>query len=293
VKGAMSIGLLGFGEVGTALADDLADRQDLALRAWDIRFADPASEPSRSLLARPAIKPARSAAEFGRGCALVISAVTAAEDEAATRSVLPGLADGCRVLDLNSVAPSTRRRCAELVAAAGGRYVEAAVMSPIHPRGIASPVLLGGPEAADFLPLARSIGFSGASVCSAELGIASATKMCRSVIVKGMEALFAESMLAARYYGVENDVLDSLRDLLASRGLRELAHYMIERSVEHGKRRAEEMREVAMTVRDSGVEPWMSLACVQRQAWAADFSSALGQPELAATLDSIRSQTSC
>lgn len=289
---SMVVGLLGFGEVGQALAGDL-HRTGVEVRAWDIRFPDPASAPSRALRTLPFVTAAATATELAAGCPLVVSAVTAAEDQAATVSILPGLEPGSYVMDLNSVAPSTRESCAALVTSARGRYVEAAVMSPIHPRGAASPVLLGGPDAADFLPLARSIGFTGSSVCSSSIGIASATKMCRSVIIKGIEALFTESMLTARHYGVEDAVLDSLRDLWSTRDPRDLAKYMIERSIEHGERRAEEMREVAVTVRDAGVDAWMSLASVQRQAWAAGFPSALHHPDLPSMLDSIRSETRC
>lgn len=288
----MVVGLLGFGEVGQALAEDL-HRTGIGVRAWDIRFPDPESPPSRALRRLPFVAAAAAATDLASGCSLVVSAVTAAEDPAATASILPGLPAGSYVMDLNSVAPATRERCASLVASARARYVEAAVMSPIHPRGIASPILLGGPDANEFLPLAHSAGFSGASVCSPSLGVASATKMCRSVIIKGIEALFAESMLAARHYGVEDAVLESLRDLWATRDPRDLATYMIARSIEHGERRAEEMREVAITVRDAGVDPWMSLGSVQRQEWAAGFPSALRQHDLPSMLDSIRSETKC
>jgi len=286
------VGLLGFGEVGQALSDDL-HRAGIRLRAWDILFPALDSAPSRAVSVRPFVDVVGSASQLAAGCSLVICAVTAAEDETAIASIAAGLPSGCFLMDLNSVAPSTRRRCADITREAGARYVEAAVMSPIHPLGIASPVLLGGSDADPFLPLARSIGFSGASVCSHAIGIASATKMCRSVIVKGLEALFTESMLAARHYGVEDEVLESLHDMLASRPPRELAHYMISRSVEHGARRAEEMREVARTVSDADVEPWMSLACAKRQDWAANFPSALEQARLPAMLDSIRSASKC
>ena len=87
---------------------------------------------------------------------------------------------------------------------------KAAVMSPIHPKRVASPMLFGGPHAAEFLPIARQLGFIGASVFSDQIGSASAAKMCRSVMVKGMEALLGESLLAARHYGVEDAVLESL-----------------------------------------------------------------------------------
>src|SRR5256885_9989776 len=102
---------------------------------------------------------------------------------------------------------------------------------------------LGGPHARVCLPLAHSLGFADAEVYSDAIGAASAAKMCRSVIIKGMEALLAESLLTARRHGVEDAVLASLQDLFPARDWRSLARYMISRSLQHGRRRAEEMRE--------------------------------------------------
>lgn len=280
------IGLLGFGEVGQRLARDLQEQTDATLCAWDLKFDDPGSGPSMALEELDFVEAGDSAGDVA-DCDMVISAVTAAEAVAAARSVRTSLRRGARFVDLNSVSPATRRAAAAIIGEADGRYVEAVVMSAIEPRGIASPVLLGGPHAESALqPLVR-LGFSGARFSSAELGRASATKMCRSVLVKGTEALLAEALLAARHYGVEDEVLESLQDLFPAPDWNERARYMISRSLQHGKRRAEEMREVARTVRDAGIDPWMSDACVARQDWAAAFRDALDQGSLGDLLDAI------
>ena len=80
--------------------------------------------------------------------------------------VVPGLAASAFFLDLNSVSPGVKREAAEAIEARGGRYVEAAVMAPISPKRIASPMLLGGPHAAHSCRLAASSGFAGAEVFS-------------------------------------------------------------------------------------------------------------------------------
>jgi 3-hydroxyisobutyrate dehydrogenase-like beta-hydroxyacid dehydrogenase len=112
--------------------------------------------------------------------------------------------------------------------------------------------------------------------------------MCRSVMIKGLEALLAESLLAARHYGVEESVLASLQNLLPADDWPALARYMISRSLQHGTRRAEEMEEVARTVQEAGLAPWMSSACVERQRWAAGHRAALGEAELNGLLDAVR-----
>lgn len=279
--------LLGLGEVGSALADGLSGLPTMQLTAWDWKFTDPHSSASRHAAARSSVALAADAANAAAGCDLVISAVTAAQALPAAQSILPSLAAGAWYLDLNSVSPRAKQQVGQAVAAAGGRFVEAVVMSPIAPRHMASPILAGGPHAAEFLPLAQALGFTNMRLSSNRVGQAAASKMCRSVVVKGMEALLTEALLAARYHGVEQEVLASLGEMFPHPDWQHQAHYMITRSLEHGVRRAEEMREAAQTVAEAEIEPLMSEACAQRQDWAAQFASALQQRELPVLLDSI------
>ncbi|MBS0367029.1 MAG: NAD(P)-dependent oxidoreductase [Proteobacteria bacterium] len=282
------VALVGFGEVGQILADDLGARRSIEINVWDRLFEVSDSLPSAAARSRPALRAARSLADAVAGCGLVISAVTAAQGLGAATEAAGSLAPGSYYLDLNSVSPNTKRQAALIIQGAGGLYVEAAVMSAIGFKRSASPVLLGGANAAAFLPLAQALGFSGCTVFSEVLGRASAVKMCRSVVIKGMEALLTESLLSARHYGVEDAVLSSFNDLLPAANWPMLARYMISRSLQHGRRRAEEMQEVARTVRDAGLNPWMSLGCIERQAWAADRDRVAEHTQLDELLDAIR-----
>ena len=285
------IGLIGFGEVGSIFARDLKALGVPRITAFDPLFADPSSKPSGNAVAG-AVAACGSAAEAVRGAELVISAVTAAQALAAARSTLEALKPGAFVLDVNSASPGVKRAASEAVDAAGGRYVEAAVMSSVPPKGLKTPMLLGGSHAADFLGAVGDLALN-AKVFSEEVGLASATKMCRSVMIKGVEALLAECLLSARHYGVEKTVLGSLGDLLPNPDWEKHARYMISRSLLHGKRRAEEMREVARTVEEAGLDPWMSAAAAKRQDWAwlraQDLAPGeVDEPDLYRLLDAVR-----
>lgn len=282
-----TICLLGFGEVGQTLAADLGPRGDVSLRAYDILFDDPDSVPNEAAARMSQIDARASAARAAQEADLVISAVTAARDLEAARSVAGALRADAWFLDLNSVSPETKARVADVIGRAGGRYVEAAVMSPINPKGIASPMLLGGPHARAFVAAGAGLGFTGARAVSDSVGLASATKMCRSVVVKGIESLLTESLVAARHYGVEQEVLGSLHGLANNDDWESFARYMISRSLRHGTRRAEEMREVAATVSDAGVDPLMSSACAERQDLAATVGLIPGDEDLFELLDAI------
>jgi 3-hydroxyisobutyrate dehydrogenase-like beta-hydroxyacid dehydrogenase len=288
------VALIGLGEVGRTFAEDLREAGIRDLSAWDTAFADPSSRASRNV-AELGIAAAGSAPAAVRGADLVVSAVTAAQCVAAAESVTAGIAPDAHFFDLNSSSPGHKQAAAAAIGAAGGRYVEAALMSPIGPRRLASPFLLGGPHAAEFAGSAAAYGITDVEVVSDEVGRAAATKLCRSVIVKGLESLLAESLLTARTFGVEREVLDSLPNILPPADWEAVAGYFISRSLQHGQRRSEEMEEAAATVAEAGVEPHMSLAAVQRQRWAAQFpeaveaGSALGMVD--AVLAAARAQT--
>jgi 3-hydroxyisobutyrate dehydrogenase-like beta-hydroxyacid dehydrogenase len=281
----MNIALIGLGEVGRVLAEDLAD--DNTLAAWDTAFADPDSRAAGNARELP-VRVAANAGDAVQSADLVISAVTAANDLSAARDLSAAIASGAWFVDLNSASPAQKRESWALIDAMGGRYVEAAVLSPIYPKRIASPILLGGAHASDFVEIAHALGFIGAEFFAPTVGPASATKLCRSVVVKGLEALLMESMLTARMWGVEKPVLDSLSNLVPVADWAELADYMIRRSIEHGERRSEEMVEAASTVRDADVDALMATATARRQAWAADQRDALSASDLGGLLDAIR-----
>jgi 3-hydroxyisobutyrate dehydrogenase-like beta-hydroxyacid dehydrogenase len=279
--------LIGFGEVGQTLAADLL-AAGAEVTTYDILFVKPDSAPSRALAKIP-VRAAKNAIDAVKDAELVIAAVTAASDLDAAQSVVPGLPRGAFYMDVNSVSPGMKQACAAIIETAGGRYVEAAIMTPIAPKRIASSMLLGGPYAEEFVERARPLGFDGAKPFSVVVGQASATKMCRSVMIKGVEALLCESMLAARYYGVDKTVLDSLSDLLPIGDWEKLARYFVSRTLEHGTRRAEEMRESAKTVAEAGIAPLMALATAEREAWSAAHKNALAHTnDLGAMLDAVR-----
>ena len=166
-----------------------------------------------------------------------------------------------------------KRQAADATVAAGGRYVEGAVMTSVPPYRIRVPLLLGGPEARALETPLKALGFD-ARVASDKLGVASATKMCRSVMIKGLEAMVIESFTVARHYGVEDAVIASLKETFPGIDWERQGAYFFQRVVEHGKRRAEEMREAAQTVREAGLEAWSADGTAQRQAWVAELAEA-------------------
>ncbi|WP_316226634.1 NAD(P)-dependent oxidoreductase [Bradyrhizobium sp. SZCCHNS3052] len=264
------VGLIGYGEVGKILAEDLR-KDGVRVSAYDVKLADSRGDAMRGHAAGIGVTLAASHAELAAEADFVVSAVTASQDVAVAEACAAAIKPGAWFLDFNSASPGAKQRAAALIDGAGGRYVEGAVMTSVPPYRIKVPLLLGGAGARELAPLLNDLGFA-AKPASDKLGVASATKMCRSIMIKGLEAMVIESFTTARAYGVEDAVLASLQETFPGIDWEKQGAYFFQRVIEHGRRRAEEVREVAETVRDIGLTPWSAEGTAERQAWVADLA---------------------
>lgn len=242
----MHVGFLGFGEAARAFHESLKARESgLSFSAWDILLADPDAAPAmREAIASRGI--AEVTVDGLSRADWVFSAVTADQSYAALESIAPYLRAG-QIIDINSVSPDRKRISAELVEKTGARYLDMAVMAPVHPRGHATPVIVAGACLAEVLPVLRKLGFDF-SEAGNQPGQATAIKMVRSLFVKGLEAITVETLLAAHASGCLPEILASLSKSFPGLGWPDFASYQLERTLRHGKRRAAEMQESAVTV---------------------------------------------
>ncbi|MDB5405770.1 MAG: hypothetical protein JWL84_682 [Rhodospirillales bacterium] len=267
---AIRIALIGFGEVGQIFARGFLASGRHEVATYDILFGDTgATTTSPERAQEIGAKPCKSAAEAAKGARVVISAVTAVSARDVASEAAGYMKPGQIFLDINSVSPDTKRANAAAVETSGASYVEAAVMAPVPPHGLKVPILLGGKAASQIAELLGPAGMK-LEIGSETIGQASAIKMCRSIMIKGLEAITVECFMTARRYGVEDTIVASLDQSYPSIDWEKQAGYLIGRVVEHGRRRAAEMREVADTVASTGLEPLMATAIADRQDWVAD-----------------------
>lgn len=247
---------IGFGEAGQAFAGPLS----CTARGYD-RQADPAK---RAAFDENRVECAASNRDAVVNAPLIVSLVTADQALFAAEETARGIMRDAFFCDLNSVAPDTKRQAATVIEAAGGRYVDVAVMAPVHPQRLAVPMLVSGPHAQAGSNALAALGFN-TRVVGDQVGDASAIKMIRSVMVKGIEALSAECALAAHAAGVEREVLASLDQSWKSQSWAERFDYNLDRMLIHGTRRAAEMEEVVKTLDALGTGSQMTRGTVQRQ----------------------------
>ncbi|MEJ0040150.1 MAG: DUF1932 domain-containing protein [Gammaproteobacteria bacterium] len=263
--GLRHVALIGFGEAGSILGADLVGA-GCDVSTYDILLDDATTR--AAMLARAEQARVRAHDSFAAavsGANLVISAVTAASSGDVAALAGRHLRAGQIFLDINSVSPGKKQSSSRAVEVSGADYVESAVMAPVPPYRLKVPMLLGGRRAASLAPRLARLGLNAQAI-SSEIGVASAVKMCRSVVIKGIEALTVESMRAARHFGAEKQVLASLAETFPGMGWdKDLPDYLISRVAEHGRRRAAEMREVARTLEDAGLEPTMAAATARLQ----------------------------
>ncbi len=258
-----AISFIGFGEAGQAIAAGLRETGVERQVAWDIIFPQQTGEWLKQAATRIGVRSANSAADAIREADIVISAVTAASSVEAAQSVKAHLSGKPFFLDINSVSPGRKQETAKLLGDAA-RYVDVAVLAPIHPARHQTPMLIAGPNAEAIAPDLAALGMR-ISVAGTEIGAAAAIKMVRSVMIKGIEALTLECFLAAARAGVIDEVATSMKNNYPGLDWGKIVPYNLERMANHGERRAAEMEEVADTLRELGVEPLMTAATVKRQ----------------------------
>ena len=240
--------------------------------AWDVIFGDALLGGAQRLHATAhGVEACESASVVCAKATLIMSAVTASNTLAVAQEIARTIRPGTVFLDLNSASPGTKQRAASLIEAAGGKYVEAGVMTSVPPYGLAVPMLVGGCHAAALADRLRTFGFDITPV-SKKIGVASATKMSRSIMIKGLEALVIESYSTARKYGVEDAMIATLQETFPSIDWHKQGAYFFSRVVQHGKRRAEEMREAANTVHEAGFAPTMAAAIAEKHDWIAGLA---------------------
>ncbi len=257
------LAFIGFGEAASAFAEGWSG---VSARAYDRKTEAAGTRASKLAdYERFRILGASTLLHALSDAPLILSLVTADQALAAARSAASVLTPGTLYCDMNSVAPASKRAAAEAVEAAGGRYVDVAVMAPVHPKRRAVPLLISSQHTADAVHALTALGFTNIQLLDGPVGAAAAVKMIRSVMVKGIEALSAECILAADRAGVTDAVIASLDASSPGADWRGRFDYNLDRILIHGLRRAAEMEESARTLEGLGIDPRMTRGTIAIQ----------------------------
>lgn len=259
-----NIAIIGYGEAGSNMAEGLSGA-GAAVSAYDLKFAEP--EPFARMqahAARHGVRLAEGPADCVSGADIVFALVETSSMDDSARSVAPHVVQGQVYVDMNSAGPGAKGRVAAIIDETAAAMADGAVMADVPPTKHQTPILTSGPGAAAFSALAQSLDMR-VELMEGAVGDASAIKMLRSVLMKGISSLILEFGLAAEQFGATEDVLRSVGDSIGM-DLVTYADRAGARQLQHAGRRAHEMKEVAITLKEAGVEPLMSAACAEQLA---------------------------
>ena len=281
------LAFLGFGEAATAIARGLSGSVGLNGAAFDIKLRDPGKRESvEANCGALGVSCCGSPGEAVSGACAVFSLVTA--DQAVDAAVsVSGCLDGRPwYFDCNSCSPGAKLRAEAVIGSGGGRYVDVAVMDPVHKSLHRTPLLISGTDASEAALFLGSLDMS-ATVIGDRVGRASTAKLARSVFVKGREAILIECLLAARKAGVEGPVLSSLSGTFPEVDWRGVAGRLVGRMQLHGQRRGEEMTAAAELVRELGLPGKMSVGAADWQRRIGELDVACSESDLEGSLDRL------
>jgi 3-hydroxyisobutyrate dehydrogenase-like beta-hydroxyacid dehydrogenase len=258
------VGFLGFGEAGSSIAGGLTDAGFTELAAFDIAWES--SDLIRERASDLGVVLVSSPRGLAQRVDTVISAVVCSEAANAAGSIMDHLDGDHTYMDINSVAAGVKIGIATRFSKRGLRFLDVAVMGNIK-RDLASvPLLVAGPGGVAIMERFSDVPVD-ATVVSEHVGGAARVKMFRSLFVKGLEALALESMMASYATGTHEQVLASLEHTFGKYTFSGLITHLVERHAVHGKRRADELLEVADSVAEAGVDPIMAEAGHRRMSW--------------------------
>ena len=259
------LGLVGYGEIGSTLGQGLRDAGLKEIACYDkYAFDGPYSGLIQSRAKRAGVTLVRSNAELAEAADLIFSVTPGSASLESAEAFAPHLDSRHTFLDFASATPKVKLGVAERLSGTGALLGDGSIMGTPK-NGYSMAMLASGPagqRVCDLLvPWGMQISFVGE-----RLGTASGIKILRSVLIKGIEALTDEMLLAARHYGLDEAVLASAAKTL-TRPWMDTVESLTPSGVIHAKRRAEEVEMAAEAVEDAGVEPIMARATAARLRW--------------------------
>lgn len=262
-----TVGLIGLGEAGSAIASGLLAQAGVTVVGYDVRASEPAE---RGRLDGLGVVVAESLGDLAASTDTIISLTSAKVAVPVAQALVGGLSEQHVYSDWNSTSPQRKREVAAVIEPSGARFADGAVLAAVPPHQHRVPVLLSGAGAAVLVERLAPYQMALENL-GGEVGQASAVKMFRSLLVKGLEALLLECAIGASAYGATERVLTSMNGTLPTSDWNELAAYLLTRTLGHAERRAEELRQVAGTLEDVGVAPYLATAGAQRLQWVSDI----------------------
>lgn len=247
----MRVAVFGLGEAGSLIAGDLA------AAGAEVHGYDPADVPTPAGVRRQ--DDPSTAVE---GAELTMAVTAAADARQAMEQVREQLEPGSIYADLATASPKLEADLAVVAAGSGVAFADVALMAPVPGPGLGTPALASGNGAVRLAELLNPLG-AEIDVIGEVAGLASARKLMRSVVTKGLAALLIEAGQAGDAMGEGEWVRDHLAGVLTTLD-RTMVERLLSGTARHAERRLQEMETVAEFLIGLGVEPHMTSGTAER-----------------------------
>jgi len=239
----LKIAVLGLGEAGSHFANDLIN-----LGAEVIGF-DP--KPIRAL--HPSIIVAESNAKAAQNADIIFSANLSSISEDIAEELVGVLKPHQFFCEMNTSGPEKKQKIASILAPSGVKMIDLAIMAPVPPKGMMTPLLASGEFANDFSEKVKPLNLDLSVLENSKIGDAATRKLLRSIVYKGIAAVVCEAMQAGESFGMETYMREQIGSLIG--GNNELIDRFVEGSRTHAVRRMHEMEAVIEMLEAQGIEP--------------------------------------
>ncbi len=246
----MNVAILGLGEAGSHFANDLA-KLGISVFGWDPNPKRPLNE---------SIQVAQSNLEAAQNADIIFSVNLTAVSELVAKEVIPALNEHKIYAELNTSSPDKKRSIDKILKDTGVQFTDVAIMAPVPPKGIFTPMLAAGPGANPLIELMRPYGLA-ITLIEGEVGQAAELKLLRSIVYKGIAAVICEAMDAGKLFDQEKYMREQISSIIG--GKDDLIDRFVEGSRTHAERRIHEMDAVAEMLNNKGLNPVMSEATKQ------------------------------
>ena len=252
------LGFIGFGEVACCLLRGMNDcGYDVEAYGFDVN-APLARERSKQIRG---IKICESLGELFNHATHIIVAVPGSADKKMFETLYNEAISNCIFMDLSTVLPSEKKEIAERVAICGASYIDVAVMGSVPKLLQRTPMLISGQNTDEMIKLLCPLGFD-LTKCGIEVGVASTIKLCRSIFMKGLPALFFEAKRTCEKYNVSEQVFSSIYKNMADQDIDAFLNRLLDGAYKHTNRQTEELLECIEMEKAVGINPLMTIAAV-------------------------------
>ncbi len=239
---SLRLGLLGYGEAAARFAKDFSQAGISHIVAYSRSGAK--AQPGDLVYERAqaaGVTLVKTVATLAKKSDIIIVLTPGKAALAALKKIHKHLRPDHLYVDASTNSAAAMEKAAAIVGDSA-RFVDASIMGPVDLMGMKAPIVASGPHAAAFRELMTPHGMV-INVVGSQAGDASAMKLIRSVLMKGLAAILLETMEAAQRRNILDAVIEDCSVTFNDIPFQKIIRRYVGGTAVHCERRIHEMKE--------------------------------------------------